>query len=217
MKLASDARLEIEFRPTLGGGAFDRIDVSGTLTLGGVLDLSLLGGAAPVPGVHYPMLTAGAIQGRFDDIVGTAVDGGSWVPHFDPTFTSISFSKSEVFGDMNDDLIVDEQDVELFAYAIRDPDTYHAEYYLNIELGVADSYMADMDHDGGNTFSDIPLFLDAIEQFGGDSQIALAGIIRVLTAVPEPPAGLMAWAIAAIAVVGGHALRRTQRTRGSPV
>ena len=35
MKLASDARLEIDFRPTLGGGAFDRIDVSGTLTLGG--------------------------------------------------------------------------------------------------------------------------------------------------------------------------------------
>jgi hypothetical protein len=215
MKLASDARLEIEFRPTLGGGAFDMIDVSGTLTLGGVLDLSVLAGAAPVPGVNYPMLTAAAFDGRFDDIVGTAIDGGSWVPHFDPTFTSINFSKSEVFGDMNEDLTVDEQDVELFAYAIRDPDIYHEEYYLNFLVEeVADSYMADMDGDGGNTFSDIPLFLDAVEQNGGSPQIALAGIIRVLSAVPEPSSAAMAWAAA---VIGGHALRRTRRSRGSPV
>ena len=33
---------------------FDMIDVTGTMTLGGVLDLSVLGGAAPVPGVTLP-------------------------------------------------------------------------------------------------------------------------------------------------------------------
>jgi hypothetical protein len=211
MKLASDARLEVQFRSIFGNGFFDMIDVTGTLTLGGVLDLSVVGASEPVPGVVYPMLTAGAIQGSFVDIVGTAVGGGSWVPHFDPTFTSINFSKSEVFGDMNDDLTVDELDVEHFAYAIRDPNHYHAEYYLDFELELADSHMADMDLDGGNTFADIPLFLDAVEQSGGDPQIALAGIIRVLSAVPEPSSAAIA------VVVGGFAWRRIRRSRGSPV
>ncbi len=211
MKLASDGRLEIQFRPSLGGGAFDMIDVSGTMTLGGVLDLSVLGGAAPVPGVTYSVLTAGALQGSFDDIVGTAVGGGSWVPHFDPTFTSINFSESDLSGNMNADETVDEQDVELFAYAIRDPNTYHTQYYLGGDA--ADSFMADMDGDGSNTFADIPLFLDAIEQFGGNSQAALAGIMRVLTRVPEPRSAPIALALA---VLVGHAAQRTRRSRGSP-
>ncbi|MCC6492610.1 MAG: hypothetical protein IT424_06285 [Pirellulales bacterium] len=211
VKLASDARLAIEFRPALGGGTFDMIDVSGTVTLGGVLDLSVLAGAAPVPGVNYPMLTAGAIKGSFDDIVGTSVGGGSWVPHFDPTFTSINFSETDLPGNMNADETVDQQDVALFAYAIRDPNTYHAQYYI---LGdVADSYMADMDEDGSNTFADIPLFLDAIEQFGGSSQAALTEIARVLAAVPEPSCGAMVWA--ALAVVGPRA-RDVRRSRGRP-
>jgi hypothetical protein len=207
LQLASDARLEVQFRPILGGGAFDMIDVSGTLTLGGVLDLSLLGGAAPAPGVTYSMITAGAIQGGFSGIVGTAVDGGSWVPHVDPT--SISFSTSDVFGDMNADDTVGELDVELFAYAIRDPNTYHTQFYLGND--VADAHMADMDDDGSNTFADIPLFLDAIELNGGNSLAALAGIMRVLTAVPEPGTGSMAWAVVVV-----HAARRTRRPRGSP-
>jgi hypothetical protein len=210
MKLASDARLEVQFRSIFGNGFFDMIDVTGTLTLGGVLDLSIVGASEPDPGVSYPMISAGEIQGNFDDIVGTAVGGGSWIPHFDLGFTSINFSKTDLFGNMNGDLTVDGQDVELFAYAIRDPDTYHSEFYLGFD--VADSHMADMDGDGGNTFADIPLFLDAIEMFGGNSQAALAGIMRVLTAVPEPSSATLAWAMA---FVGGHALRRHKHSRGS--
>ena len=211
LKLASDARLAVEFRSLHGIGAFDMIDVTETLSLGGVLDLSVLGGAAPAPGVEYPMISAGAIRGGFDDIIGTAVDGGSWIPHLDLDLTGISFSKSELFGNMNGDETVDEQDVELFAYAIRDPDTYHSEFYLGFD--VADSHMADMDGDGGNTFADIPLFLDAIELFGGSSEAAMAGIMRVLTPVPEPSSAAMAWALA---VVGVRSLRRPQHSRGSP-
>jgi hypothetical protein len=211
LKLVSDARLEVDFRPTPGGGAFDMIDVSGTITLGGVLDLSVLAGATPIPGVIYPMLTADAIQGGFDDIVGTAVGGGSWVPHFDPTFTSINFSPSYLPGNMNADDTVDELDVALFAYAIRDPNTYHNEHYLG--GNVADSFMADMDEDGDNTFADIPVFLDAIEQFGGSSQAAMAGILRILTAVPEPSSGAIA---AATFLLIAHAVRRTLHAREHP-
>ena len=206
LKLASDGRLEIQFRPTSGGGEFDMIDVSGTFTLGGTLDISALGGAAPMPGVVYSVLTAGALQGAFDDIVGSAVSGGSWVPHFDLGFTSINFSYTELRGNMNADKTVDELDVELFAHAIRDSNTYHTQFYL--QGSAADAIIADMDYDGSNTFADIPLFLEAIEQFGGSSQAALAGITRVLTAVPEPSTAVMALALFAVAV--GSARRRTR-------
>ena len=90
---------------------------------------------------------------------------------------------TELRGNMNGDDTVDELDVELFAHAIRDPNTYHFDFYL--AGNVADSFLADMDGDGSNTFADIPLFLEAIENFGGSAQAAFAEITRVL-AVPEP-------------------------------
>jgi hypothetical protein len=178
LKLAADARLEIEFR----SGAFDQIEVSGAVTLGGTLDLSFLGGALPTPGVSYSVLSASGLKGAFTEILGSGVGEGSWIPDFDLT-NGIKFSYTELPGNMNGDDTVDELDVELFAHAIRDPNTYHVDFYLAGD--VADAFLADMDGDGSNTFADIPPFLEAIENFGGSAQTALAEITRVL-AVPEP-------------------------------
>jgi hypothetical protein len=178
LKLAADARLEIEFR----SGAFDQIEVSGAVTLGGTLDLSFLGGTLPTPGVSYSVLSANGLEGAFTEILGSGVGGGSWIPEFDIT-NGIKFSYTELPGNMNGDDSVDELDVELFAHAIRDPNTYHVDFYLAGD--VADSFLADMDGDGSNTFADIPPFLEAIETFGGSAQAAFAEITRVL-AVPEP-------------------------------
>jgi hypothetical protein len=210
LKLVSDARLEVQFRPTSGGGGvFDMIDVSGTATLGGVLDLSVLGGAAPVPGVTYSFLTAGAIRGAFDDIVGAAVGNGSWVPELNLT-NGVQFSYSEQRGNMNNLGGVDEDDVGLFAWAIRDANSYHADYYIH--GSVAEAFMADMDLDGSNTFADIPLFLDLVAQNGGSTQAALAGILAVLNSVPEPDASIIA---SNLAVAAAFMRRRRPRPRGS--
>jgi hypothetical protein len=202
LKLAADARLEIEFR----SGAFDQIEVSGAVTLGGTLDLSFLGGTLPTPGVSYSVLSANGLEGAFTEILGSGVGGGSWIPDFDIT-NGIKFSYTELPGNMNGDDTVDELDVELFAHAIRDPNTYHVDFYL--EGDVADSFLADMDGDGSNTFADIPPFLEVIETFGGSAQAALAEITRVL-AVPEP----CSQTAMVVAIVLSPAVRRFARPRG---
>jgi hypothetical protein len=108
---------------------------------------------------------------------------------------------------MNGDDTVDELDAALFAHAIRDPNTYHFDYYL--EGNVADAFMADMDGDGSNTFADIPAFLEVIENLGGDSSAAMTAIANAW-AVPEPAAATML----AIGVLFTSARRRTSRARG---
>jgi hypothetical protein len=207
LKLVSDARLEIQFRPALGGAVFDMIHVTGTATLGGTLDLSVLGGAAPVPGVTYSFLTADALLGGFDDITGAAVGNGSWVPEFDLT-GEIKFSYSEQRGNMNNEGGVDEDDVALFAWAIRDPNSYHSQFYIH--GSVSEALMADMDFDNRNTFSDIPLFLDLVEQSGGNVQAALIEIMQVLNGVPEPCTAQLAWGLT---MVVAHASRRIRSAR----
>jgi hypothetical protein len=202
LKLAADARLEIEFR----SGAFEQIEVSGAVTLGGTLDLSFLGGTLPTPGVSYSVLSANGLKGAFTEILGSGVGEGSWIPDFDLT-NGIRFSYTALPGNMNGDDTVDELDVELFAHAIRDPNTYHVDFYLAGD--VADSILADMDGDGSNTFADIPPFLEAIENFGGSAQAALAEITRVL-AVPEP----CSQTAMIVAIVLSPAVRRLARPRG---
>lgn len=202
LKFASDARLEVSF----GSSGFDQIEVLGTATLGGVLDLSLLSGVTPTPGVAYSLISARAIDGAFLDITGSDAGGGSWIPDFDIT-NGVNVFYTELRGNMNGDDTVDELDAALFAHAIRDPNTYHFDYYL--EGNVADAFMADMDGDGSNTFADIPAFLQVIENLGGDSSAAMASIAYAL-AVPEPAAATML----AIGVLLTSARRRTSRARG---
>lgn len=201
LKLAPDSRLEIQFR----SGVIDQINVTGTATLGGTLDLSSLGGVGPQEGASYSVISAGNIVGTFDEILGSGSGGaGSWIPDFDLT-NGFNVLYTELRGNMNGDGTVDELDVELFAHAIRDPNTYHTEFYLAGD--VADAFLADMDGDGSNTFADIPPFLEVIENFGGSSQAALAAITRVL-GVPEPGSAAIAGALIAVST---HFLRSNRR------
>lgn len=202
LKLAADARLEIQFR----SGTFDQIEVAGATTLDGTLDLSFLGGALPTPGISYSILSTNQLEGAFTEILGSRVGEGSWIPDFNLT-NGIKFSYTELRGNMNGDDTVDELDVELFAHAIRDPNTYHVDFYL--AGNVADAFLADMDGDGSNTFADIPPFLEAIENFGGSAQAALAEITRVL-AVPEP----CSQTAMIVAIILVPAIRRAAQPRG---
>ena len=72
--------------------------------------------------------------------------------------------------------------------------------------------MADMDRDGSNTFADIPLFLDVVEQNGGNSAVALATIAKILTGVPEPASGRLGLAMAVCPRPRGAAPARRQES-----
>jgi hypothetical protein len=212
LKLAPDARLEVEFRDSSSGGVFDMIDATGTITLDGVLDLSVLAGATPVEGTTYTILNADGFEGSFDDIVGLPAGDGSWRPFIDDITTEIRVSFSALPGNMNKDFVIDELDVELFAWAIRDPNTYDLHFEPAL-IGAADSGAADMDGDNANTFSDIPLFLNAVAMSGGNSEAAFAKILQVLAGVPEPGAGIAALSAA---VLLSPCVRRWQASRQRP-
>jgi hypothetical protein len=210
LHLHSDAVLEIQFGTTPRGGVIDTIAVGGTVTLGGTLDLSALGGAIPQPGAAYPILTAEKFVGRFDNILGTSIGSGSWIPTFDVLSGNAGVTYSQLRGNMNGDGVVDEADAALFAYAIRDSDSYFVDYYLN--GFVANAFMADMDLDGFNTFADIPLFLEAVAQSGGNAASAFAAITLALNAVPEPSAGLLGSVMIALGM--GNSRRRAPLSLG---
>ena len=214
-KMASDARLAIQFGAFGTTGAFDMINVSESATLAGTLDLSRIGIAVPTPGVLYTIRANDFEPNRyFDQIIGMRVANGSWVPIFDSFTNGVRFSFTLTRGDMNGDLFVDDEDIEKFAWAIRDAFTYR-ERFINSGVvepcptglcGAADEYMADMDLDGDRTFADIPLFLDAVALNGGSPAAALAAIIEVMQGVPEPCSLHLACGMGVL--VGGHLRQR---------
>jgi hypothetical protein len=217
--MASDGRLAMQFR--VGpSGVFDMINISGSATLAGTLDLSLLGSGVPTPGAIYTMLRANNFDPNqyFDQIVGMRVANGSWVPLFDSFTNGVRFSFTLTRGDMNGDQVVDDMDVEKFAWAVRDAFTYR-ERFINSGLvepcaiglcGAADEYMADMDLDGDRTWADIPLFLDAVALSGGSPAAAFAAIAKVMQTVPEPCSAAIA---CGMVVLAGRSLRQRQGAR----
>ncbi|MCX6952193.1 MAG: PEP-CTERM sorting domain-containing protein [Verrucomicrobia bacterium] len=68
LSLLNSSQLLIELGGTARGVTFDGIDVSGTLTLGGQLAVSLVDSFNPVSGASFALFNAGAITGGFDSV-----------------------------------------------------------------------------------------------------------------------------------------------------
>ena len=103
----------------------------------------------------------------FDEINGLATPDGSLIVTFVPSGINsfgVNVHISQTRGDMNGDGDVDAEDATMFAWAIRDADSYYDRFILG--GGGGDDSTADMDFDGDLTFADIPLFLTAVDQRG---------------------------------------------------
>jgi fibronectin-binding autotransporter adhesin len=64
------------------GGQFDQLNVTGTATLNGTLNISLLGGFVPAIGDQFTILNASSVTGSFTTANGTAING---TEHFEVT------------------------------------------------------------------------------------------------------------------------------------
>ncbi len=76
--LGSDASLNIELGGLIAGTQYDRVNVTGSLALGGSLNISLFGGFTPSPGNVFDILdfNPATLTGTFDSIVLPSLTSG---------------------------------------------------------------------------------------------------------------------------------------------
>lgn len=66
----------IELGGKQAGTGYDQLVVTGTVTLEGTLDVTIIGGFTPALGDEFAVLTYGDRQNQFDVIDGTDLGGG---------------------------------------------------------------------------------------------------------------------------------------------
>ncbi len=74
--LGNSATLTLELGGLVLGGQYDHLNIGGTFTEDGALDVVLYGGFAPRFGDTFDLFDAGAVAGNFDDINLPALSGG---------------------------------------------------------------------------------------------------------------------------------------------
>jgi len=72
----STGTLNIEIGGVTAGSQFDRFNISGLATLGGTLNISLIGGFVPNAGDSFQIMTFGSRAGTFAAINGLDLGGG---------------------------------------------------------------------------------------------------------------------------------------------
>lgn len=86
---SSTGLLVIEIGGTLPGAEFDMLEISGSATLAGIFEVSLIDGFIPAYGDVFEVLTFDSLIGTFDDFVGLDISSGKRLV---PVFGSNSLS-----------------------------------------------------------------------------------------------------------------------------
>lgn len=196
LTLGQNSELLVELDGSGPSLVADQLLVNGHVCLGGTLHLSALGSPSiPIEEPIEILIGDSFEPGKlFDEITGLVTNDGSLIVSFltggGGSFMTVSLHSSQMLGDMNGDNTVDDMDAEMFAWALRDSDTYYDQFILG--GGGADESIADMDSDGDLTFADIPLFLTEVEMSGSSVAAASAAMAAVFSAaVPEPSSLLL--------------------------
>ncbi len=111
--LGSNATLQIEFAGIDQGSAYDHISVTGQLSLGGTLDVSLINGFNPQPGNSFDILdfNPGSLSGTFSAINLPALTGGlTWNTSQLYTDGVLSVAAAGLAGDYSGNGVVDAAD-----------------------------------------------------------------------------------------------------------
>ncbi len=88
--------LDIELSGLIAGSEFDRLTVSGTANLAGILNVSLLDGFDPILGNSFDFLLAGNILGDFDQVLLPSLSGKIFDLSFTDTTASLTVVASPV-------------------------------------------------------------------------------------------------------------------------
>jgi autotransporter-associated beta strand protein len=173
--------LMMELAGTSPGTQYDQLHVTGKLSLGGTLTVSLLSNFTPALGKSFDLLDWGTLVGTFSSVQLPALQGGLiWN-------TSLLYvngvlkvtDANHLPGDFNRDGQVTAADIPAMLTALTDLNTYASNNSLSPAQLAA---IGDFDGDGQVTNRDIQGLLDLVASLGGGS----------VAAVPEPSTAIMA-------------------------
>jgi autotransporter family porin len=95
---SSTSNLVIELGGTIPGNAYDQINSTGTLSLGGTLDVQLIGGFTPSFGDTFDIITATTVQDTFDiELLPTLAGNLDWIVDYQTDGVSLLVSLSGDF------------------------------------------------------------------------------------------------------------------------
>jgi hypothetical protein len=109
LALASSSTLEMELGGTTAG-AYDQIQATGVLALGGTLHVSLINGFVPTAGQSFDILDWSALSGAFSSISLPRLSGLAWNTSQLYTTGVISVASAGLIGDYNNNGVVDASD-----------------------------------------------------------------------------------------------------------
>lgn len=122
----ANGSLDVEIGGTAAGTQYDRLAVTGTATLAGTLNVSLINGFIPALGNTFDVLTAGTRSGTFATVnVPTLPGSMSWEIQHLPTSVRLSVVEGAVPGDVDGDGHVTLNDLTIllsgFGFCVGDP------------------------------------------------------------------------------------------------
>ncbi len=190
LDLESDAQTVIEISG-VGGTDHDMIMVTGDALLDGVLQISAIDGYVPSAGDEFTVITSGDLDNTvFADVEAARVGDVILWPEYSLSAMSVI---GALVGDMDLSGVVDEDDIDEFAFALRDNAGY------DDALLFTEHEVADMDGNGRVDFGDISDFAEAVGQNSPLSSAEIAEVILSAVAVPEPnTAGLLLLGVASL-------------------
>lgn len=173
-------------------GPHDMIEVTGDALLDGTLRIDAIDGYTPLPGDTFTVLTSADLDSTvFADVEGARMGDVILWPSYQISSLLVI---GQLVGDMDLSGTVDEEDIPLFALALRDNAAY------DDALHATEHEVADVDGNGRVDFGDMAPFATKVSEnsFLSENEILLA--IQASLAVPEPSTCMLL--MAAIATLG---------------
>ena len=170
-----------------------KLNVSGTLTLGGTLTVNLVNNFKPTAGNSFDILDWGSLSGMSFSAVQLPTMSGRIVWDSSKLYTTGTLLVSATYyaGDFNRDGQVTAADVSAMMQALADLKTYQATYSLtNAQL----LEIADVNGSGQVTNADLQALINLLANGGGNGS---------LTIVPEP-ASIVLLGLGALAIAFCH-------------
>jgi T5SS/PEP-CTERM-associated repeat protein len=190
LTLAATSVVDLQLNATANVEEIGELQVFGTASLAGTLDLTTFAGLDPQPGDSFQIISATNILGTFSTVTFPPAPGNNWMIDYNPNSVIINYLAAPAFsGDFNMDNVVDAADLDIWK--------------MNVGMMVPPGTLGDANGDGIVDGSDFLIW---------QRTLGPVPVVAAVGAVPEP--GSLALAASALALVSAC---RRKRSAAGPV